>query len=773
MGTGTSTRKLAVTTARMLFLAQTMELNRDGESRGPPPDPLIGRLLLHYRVLEAIGQGGMSVVYRGRDEHLARDVAIKVLHPFLRDKAECRTRLAREARAVARLEHPNIVKVFDFSGDRSTLDDEAASNGDTLRSMPYEGFIVCELVKGPTLRRHAEKNVLSRCPEIGAMAVWQLALALHHAHHHGVVHRDLKPENIMVRDDGVLKLMDFGIAHIADQGSLTVTGTLLGSPAHMAPECIDGLPADERSDLFSLGTVLYWVCTGALPFEALTPHALLKLIVDGKVAPAQQKSPRVSDDLARVIHKSIATRPADRFASALDFAAALADVLEKSGLPADSSTLRRVLGEPGTGLQQCSTAVRSAFLERAERALSEGATARALSSLNRVLADNAADLDARALLDRLDIEARNDVAPTFNERAGGFNDTAAPALSDSGPSAFTGSAFNSSASGPFGATPAPFGHRFTPVPGGLQGPPPPASTSQGFSTPTVTVTAAPPRWQSIFVAVAAVGLVVAAVGIARAVDDAAAPHATDNAMAPVEGMNPVEDLGISREIAGDVVANDNSAAQKKADGDKTNSEGMRGDRRRPRILPVGPMVLQERLTRIPPVSTVTAAVAVETRTVKFRIKPWADIIVDGVTLARGKGLFDASVALGDHVAVFVNPKAKELSVPFSVPNEGVVEIVRTLEPRPALLVVRCNVKDAVVDLGAGGIKSASDSEARPLVVPLGVDSRVIREVFIFKKGFVAYRKKHVFSAGDTLQLDVVLKEEAVDADKDPPVPPAP
>ena len=250
-----------------------MELNRDGEPRGPPPDPLVGRLLLHYRVLEAIGQGGMSVVYKGRDEHLARDVAIKVLHPFLREKVECRTRLAREARAVARLEHPNIVKVFDFSGDRPTLDEKPGSNNDDIRHMPQEGFIVCELVKGPTLKRHAEKCTMWRCPEVGALVVWQLALALQHAHDNGVVHRDLKPENVMVRDDGVLKLMDFGIAQIADQSGLTVTGTLLGSPAHMAPECIDGLPADERSDLFSLGTVLYWLCTGYLR-GPVAPRAL-------------------------------------------------------------------------------------------------------------------------------------------------------------------------------------------------------------------------------------------------------------------------------------------------------------------------------------------------------------------------------------------------------------------------------------------------------------------------------------------------------------------
>ncbi len=737
-------------------LAQTMELNRDGEPRGPPPDPLVGRLLLHYRVLEAIGQGGMSVVYRGRDEHLARDVAIKVLHPFLREKPECRTRLAREARAVARLEHPNIVKVFDFSGERPTLDEKPGYNNDDIHHLPHEGFIVAELVKGPTLKRHAEKSALWRCPEVGAMVVWQLALALEHAHDNGVVHRDLKPENVMVRDDGVLKLMDFGIAQIADQGSLTITGTLLGSPAHMAPECIDGLPADERSDLFSLGTVLYWVCTGSLPFEALTPHALLKLIVDGKAAPAQQKSPRVSDDLARVIHKSIATKPQDRFQTAGEFAAALADVLDKSGLPADSETLRSALCEPATRLKECSTAVRAAFLDRAEKCLGEGATARALSSLNRVLADDSADGAARALLDRLDAEASID-----------DDDLARLALTATPATGFTLTPSPGAMSSGLGLTPVPLatstgpqsigsGLRAESFPGLRTTDPGLAPPSPAFSpTMTLAPTAAPLRWQSLFVGVAAVGLVVAAVVIARAVDNVAAPLPAMVDAPRTERVDENDgDIGTSAGSPGSFV------------GDNGDEVAPDHRKRRPRTAVLGPMVVQQKLA--PPV---VAPVVAETRPVKFRLKTWADIIVDGVVLAKGASVFEAPLTLGDHVVVFQNPKAKQLEVRFTVPREGLVEIVRSLEPRPALLVVRCNIKDAVVDVGGGGIKSAQDSETRPLVVPMGDDSRVTREVFVFKKGFAAYRHKHVFSAGDTLQLDVVLHEELGDAEKDAPAPP--
>lgn len=381
-------------------MAQTGELDGAGSPRQPAADPLIGESLLHYKVIEIIGQGGMSVVYRGHDEHLHRDVAIKVLHPFLAEKPECRLRLAREARAVARLEHPHILKVFDFSGDPTTLDDVDDNEPRTRVKGFAEGFIIAELVRGGTLKRVVEKHRLWRCPELGAMVVWQIASALQHAHDHGVVHRDIKPENIMVREDGWLKLMDFGIAHVADQQGLTITGTLLGSPAHMAPECIDGYTADERSDLFALGTILYWIATGSLPFEAPTPHALLKQIADGRAIPAQQRSPRVSDELARIIAKAMATKPADRYPSASAFAQALQELLERSGVPAEPERLRRALAQPDAEIIELSRQVRRAHLQRAEQLLGDAQPARALACLSRVLADDKDDVDARALLER-------------------------------------------------------------------------------------------------------------------------------------------------------------------------------------------------------------------------------------------------------------------------------------------------------------------------------------------------------------------------------------
>ena len=256
----------------------TLELDLKRQKNQSANDPLVGRQLLHYRVVEEIGQGGMSIVYRGKDEILGRPVAIKVLHPFLAQKEDCRKRLAREARLVASLQHPNILEIYDYSG-------ESQDDADAQTNFASEVFLVSEFVEGVTLRDFAERYPLAEVPELGGMIIWQLALALSHAHQQGIIHRDLKPENIMVRRDGTIKLMDFGIARATESNQLTVTGTLLGSPSPMVSEILDGKIADELSDLFSIGTIMYWLCTGKLPFDAPTPHALLKAIAENRYVP--------------------------------------------------------------------------------------------------------------------------------------------------------------------------------------------------------------------------------------------------------------------------------------------------------------------------------------------------------------------------------------------------------------------------------------------------------------------------------------------------------
>ena len=330
---------------------------------------MLGRQIGRYKILEQLGQGGMSVVYKGLDTALDREVAIKVLHPHLATREESRKRLAREARAVARLRHPNILEVYDFaSGDSE------------------EAYIVTEYIKGKTLRQFLAEQALGP-PEISAMVVHQIASALAHAHELSVIHRDLKPENVMLRDDGVLKLMDFGIAKIVDRDEkMTMTGALVGSPAHMAPEIIEGEEAGPEADVFSLGTMLYLFATGRLPFTANNTTATLKRILDGIYEDPRRIEPLVSDELAEIIATCLMRQPKGRYPNAVALRDALGDHLETLGLKRVDEELGQFFLDPPGYRKALVPRVTATLLERAEKAIGEKRPARALSLLNLVLA---------------------------------------------------------------------------------------------------------------------------------------------------------------------------------------------------------------------------------------------------------------------------------------------------------------------------------------------------------------------------------------------------
>ena len=248
-----------------------------------------------YRIIEEVGQGGMAVVYRARDEKLRREVAVKVLHAHLLAEPESKARLEREARAVAKLNHDGILQVFDYSSE------EADSS-----------YIVTEFIEGQTLKQFLTNRKLI-VPELAALIVVQLGDALTHAHSLGIIHRDVKPENVMVRKDGALKLMDFGVAQVVDLERMTVTGQILGSPAYLAPEVLDGRPLDCRSDVFSVGVMLYQMATGVLPFSGKNPHEVLRRVSEGKFADPRTVNRLVSDQLAKVIVRSLARKPEERY----------------------------------------------------------------------------------------------------------------------------------------------------------------------------------------------------------------------------------------------------------------------------------------------------------------------------------------------------------------------------------------------------------------------------------------------------------------------------
>ena len=277
----------------------------------------VGQVLDKYELLERVGQGGMAIVYRGIDRQLKRVVAIKVLHKHLADYQEARDRFEREAQAVAKLRHENILEIYDYAA-----------------RLEAEAYIVTEFIDGQTLKQFITARPIA-FPEVGAMVILQVCRALAHAHAAKVLHRDVKPENIMIRSDGVVKLMDFGISHMVDLERLTVTGQLLGSPAYMAPEHVEGRPIDFRTDVFAAGIVLYQLAVGRLPFEGKNPHEVLKRIAECKFVDPRQANPRIGNRLGRIILKAMAADPGQRYAAIGEMVIALESYLEESGLQPD------------------------------------------------------------------------------------------------------------------------------------------------------------------------------------------------------------------------------------------------------------------------------------------------------------------------------------------------------------------------------------------------------------------------------------------------------
>jgi serine/threonine-protein kinase len=225
---------------------------------------LIGETLQHYKIVKQLGRGGMGEVYLAEDTKLNRQVALKVLTTAVADNPEYRSRFKREAQAIAALNHPNIVTIHAVEESEGKL------------------FLVMELVKGQPLTAAIPKDGLS-LPRLLDIAI-PLADAVSAAHRVGILHRDLKPENVMIDEDGGIKVLDFGLAKQADEGSvdqhatvaftdnqLTGEGRILGTVAYMSPEQAEGRPVDVRSDVFSLGTMIYEMSTGQRPFLSTLP----------------------------------------------------------------------------------------------------------------------------------------------------------------------------------------------------------------------------------------------------------------------------------------------------------------------------------------------------------------------------------------------------------------------------------------------------------------------------------------------------------------------
>ena len=266
----------------------------------------IGHKLLNRYVIERlIGEGATSTVFLARDLRLGRVVAIKVLLPYVR--ATARARFLREARSAASLNHPNIMAIYDEAEE-----DE-------------QHFLVTEYVDGKPLA-----EFIPSPPDVVAQLGIQLCSALDYAHRLNIIHRDIKPANVYVTGEGQIKLMDFGLAMERDAKHITAHGSVIGTPAYLSPEQARGHPLDHRSDIYSLGVVLYEMCTGRLPFDSNDISALLLQKVSQDAVAPHELVPGLPMPLSQAISRAIERERDRRFASAAEFAAALGKPPEKN-----------------------------------------------------------------------------------------------------------------------------------------------------------------------------------------------------------------------------------------------------------------------------------------------------------------------------------------------------------------------------------------------------------------------------------------------------------
>ena len=275
------------------FIGAVERLDEAGEIVGLPAGSAAERTISHYRLLEKLGEGGMGVVYKAEDTKLKRNVALKFLAPHLTQDPKARERFLREAQAAAAVDHPNICTVYEI--------DEA---GEQI-------FIAMAYVEGQSLEKKTEAGPFEIAEALEV--AMQVAQGLGAAHEAGVVHRDIKSANLMLTPQSQVKIMDFGLAQLVNRTRLTQTGTSLGTPACMSPEQARRQPTDHRTDVWSLGAVIYEMVTGRLPFEGEREEAVLHAIVHEDAKPMTGLRVGVPIDLDRLVGKAMAKSPDERY----------------------------------------------------------------------------------------------------------------------------------------------------------------------------------------------------------------------------------------------------------------------------------------------------------------------------------------------------------------------------------------------------------------------------------------------------------------------------
>jgi serine/threonine-protein kinase len=287
-----------------------------------PPDPLIGALFDgRYKILKRLGTGGMATVYLAEDQELGRRIAIKILNSKHASDKQFVERFRREASSAAGLSHPNIVQIYDRGNAEGTY------------------YIAMEVIEGRSLK----ELVIERGPSPIPIAVnygRQILAALRFAHRNGVVHRDIKPHNVLVDDEGRVKVTDFGIAR-AGASEMTEVGSIIGTAQYLSPEQARGAPVDDRSDLYSVGVLLYELLTGVAPYNGDTPVEIAMKHLSAVPEPPSVKRPEVPPELDAVVLRALAKSPDDRYQSAEEMDADLSAIskgLEISETTTDAAT---------------------------------------------------------------------------------------------------------------------------------------------------------------------------------------------------------------------------------------------------------------------------------------------------------------------------------------------------------------------------------------------------------------------------------------------------
>ena len=260
---------------------------------------MIGTTVSHYKILEKIGGGGMGVVYKAHDTRLDRAVALKFLPPELTRDTGARERFIHEAKAASALQHNNICNIHDI---------EETNDGQL--------FIVMDCYEGETLKSRISKGQ-SQIDETLDLAI-QVAQGLQKAHEKGIVHRDIKPANILITADGVVKIVDFGLAKLSGQTLLTKSSSTVGTAAYMSPEQARGEKVDHRTDIWSLGVVLYEMLTGKRPFDSEYEQALVYSIVNQEPKPMKELRSELPEAIEKICRRALPKEVKDRYQTAAE-----------------------------------------------------------------------------------------------------------------------------------------------------------------------------------------------------------------------------------------------------------------------------------------------------------------------------------------------------------------------------------------------------------------------------------------------------------------------